>query len=100
MDVGQKRVDDESGIASLAGDDTLGELPHLPLAEGQNSGRRTPRVDAKPSASLAEPDEMAQIRRTSINAILALGWRHIANAFATSAVIFIIVTGGLMLMSG
>jgi len=57
-------------------------------------------MGAKPSASLAECDEMEPIRRISRNAILALGWRHIASAFATSAVIFIIVTGGLMLMSG
>ena len=34
---------------------------------------------------------------TSVKTIVALGWRHIATAVATSAVIFLIITGGLML---
>jgi len=35
---------------------------------------------------------------TSMKTILALGWRHITTAVATSAVIFVVVTGGLLLM--
>jgi uncharacterized integral membrane protein (TIGR00698 family) len=35
---------------------------------------------------------------TSVKTIFALGWRHIATALATSAVIFVIVTGGLLLL--
>ena len=34
---------------------------------------------------------------TSITTILALGWRHVMTVVATSAVIFAIVTGGLLL---
>jgi uncharacterized integral membrane protein (TIGR00698 family) len=35
---------------------------------------------------------------TSIKVIIALGWRHIANALGATAVMFVIVTGGLLLM--
>ena len=35
---------------------------------------------------------------TSIKTIIALGWRHIASALGTTAVIFVVVTGGLLLM--
>jgi uncharacterized integral membrane protein (TIGR00698 family) len=35
---------------------------------------------------------------TSVKTIFALGWRHIATALASTAVIFGIVTGGLLLM--
>jgi uncharacterized integral membrane protein (TIGR00698 family) len=35
---------------------------------------------------------------TSIKSIVALGWRHIASALGTTAVIFVIVTCGLLLM--
>jgi uncharacterized integral membrane protein (TIGR00698 family) len=35
---------------------------------------------------------------TSVKTIAALGWRHIAMAVATTAVIFVVVTGGLLLM--
>lgn len=35
---------------------------------------------------------------TSVKTIMALGWRHIATAVATTAVIFVMVTGGLLLM--
>ena len=34
---------------------------------------------------------------TSIAAIVALGWRHVATVLATSAVIFAVITGGLLL---
>jgi hypothetical protein len=33
-----------------------------------------------------------------VKTIVALGWRHIATALASTAVIFTIVTGGLLLM--
>jgi uncharacterized membrane protein YadS len=35
---------------------------------------------------------------TSIKVIIALGWRHIASALGATAVIFVVVTGGLMLL--
>ncbi len=35
---------------------------------------------------------------TSVSSIIALGWRHIATVLGTTAVIFVIVTGGLMLI--
>jgi uncharacterized integral membrane protein (TIGR00698 family) len=35
---------------------------------------------------------------TSIKTIIALGWRHIATVLGSTAVIFVIVTGGLVLM--
>lgn len=35
---------------------------------------------------------------TSVKSILGLGWRHIATVLGTTAVIFIVVTGGLLLM--
>ncbi len=35
---------------------------------------------------------------TSVTSIIALGWRHIATVLATTAVIFVIVTGGLMII--
>jgi uncharacterized membrane protein YadS len=35
---------------------------------------------------------------TSIKTIVGLGWRHITTVLGTSAVIFAIVTGGLLLM--
>jgi uncharacterized membrane protein YadS len=35
---------------------------------------------------------------TSIKTIIALGWRHIASALGTTVVIFVVVTGGLLLM--
>ncbi len=35
---------------------------------------------------------------TSVRTIVGLGWRHIATVFGTTAVIFVIVTGGLLLM--
>ena len=35
---------------------------------------------------------------TSIKTIIALGWRHIASALGTTAVIFMVITGGLLLM--
>jgi uncharacterized integral membrane protein (TIGR00698 family) len=35
---------------------------------------------------------------TSVKTIIALGWRHIANALGATAVIFIVITGGLLLM--
>ncbi|HXD44257.1 MAG TPA: putative sulfate exporter family transporter [Pseudolabrys sp.] len=35
---------------------------------------------------------------TSIKVIIALGWRHIASALGATAVMFVIVTGGLLLM--
>lgn len=35
---------------------------------------------------------------TSVKTIAALGWRHIATALATTAVIFVIVTAGLLLI--
>lgn len=35
---------------------------------------------------------------TSIRTIIALGWRHIANALAATAVMFVVVTGGLLLL--
>jgi uncharacterized integral membrane protein (TIGR00698 family) len=35
---------------------------------------------------------------TSVTSIIALGWRHIATVLGTTAVIFIMVTGGLMLI--
>lgn len=35
---------------------------------------------------------------TSISAIIALGWRHVLTVMGTTAVIFIIVTGGLMMI--
>ena len=35
---------------------------------------------------------------TSVKAIIGLGWRHIATMLATTAVIFVMVTGGLVLM--
>jgi len=35
---------------------------------------------------------------TSVKTIFALGWRHIAMALASTIVIFVIVTGGLLLM--
>ena len=34
---------------------------------------------------------------TSIATIVALGWRHITTVLGTTAVIFVIVTGGLLL---
>jgi len=34
---------------------------------------------------------------TSIKTIIALGWRHITNVLGTTAVIFFVVTGGLLL---
>ena len=36
---------------------------------------------------------------TSVSSIIALGWRHIATVVAATAVIFAIVTGGLMILS-
>lgn len=33
---------------------------------------------------------------TSLATIVALGWRHVATVFATSAVIFAVITGGLL----
>jgi cysteine synthase B len=36
---------------------------------------------------------------TSLAAIAALGWRHVAALVAASAVIFVVVTGGLFIMS-
>jgi uncharacterized membrane protein YadS len=35
---------------------------------------------------------------TSIKTIVGLGWRHITTVLGTTAVIFVIVTGGLALM--
>jgi uncharacterized integral membrane protein (TIGR00698 family) len=35
---------------------------------------------------------------TSVKTIIALGWRHIANALGATAVIFVVITGGLLLM--
>jgi uncharacterized integral membrane protein (TIGR00698 family) len=35
---------------------------------------------------------------TSLKTLVELGWRQIAGAFATTAVIFVIVTGGLLLL--
>ena len=35
---------------------------------------------------------------TSVRTIIALGWRHIATALGTTVVIFVVVTGGLLLM--
>jgi len=35
---------------------------------------------------------------TSVASIIALGWRHIATVVATSAIIFAIVTGGLLII--
>ena len=35
---------------------------------------------------------------TSIKAIVGLGWRHVTTVLGTTAVIFVIVTGGLLLM--
>jgi uncharacterized integral membrane protein (TIGR00698 family) len=35
---------------------------------------------------------------TSVKSIIALGWRHIATVVATTAVIFAIVTGGLLVL--
>ncbi len=35
---------------------------------------------------------------TSISTIIALGWRHVATVIATSAVIFAVVTGGLLVV--
>jgi uncharacterized membrane protein YadS len=35
---------------------------------------------------------------TSIKTIVGLGWRHITTVLGTSAVIFAIVTGGILLM--
>ena len=35
---------------------------------------------------------------TSISSIVSLGWRHITTVLGTSAVIFVVVTGGLMLL--
>ena len=34
---------------------------------------------------------------TSVTSIVALGWRHVATVFAATAVIFTVVTGGLLL---
>ena len=34
---------------------------------------------------------------TSVKTIVALGWRHVATVVASSAVIFALVTGGLLL---
>jgi hypothetical protein len=33
-----------------------------------------------------------------VKTVIGLGWRHIATVLATTAVIFVIVTGGLLLM--
>jgi uncharacterized integral membrane protein (TIGR00698 family) len=35
---------------------------------------------------------------TSVSSIIALGWRHIATVLGTTAVIFVVVTGGLMVI--
>ena len=35
---------------------------------------------------------------TSVKVIIALGWRHIASALGTTVVIFVVITGGLLLM--
>jgi uncharacterized membrane protein YadS len=35
---------------------------------------------------------------TSVKTIIGLGWRHITTALGATAVIFIIVTGGLLLL--
>jgi uncharacterized membrane protein YadS len=35
---------------------------------------------------------------TSIKTIIGLGWRHITTVLGSTAVIFVIVTGGLVLM--
>ena len=35
---------------------------------------------------------------TSIATVVALGWRHVATVLATTAVIFVLVTGGLLLV--
>jgi uncharacterized integral membrane protein (TIGR00698 family) len=35
---------------------------------------------------------------TSVRAIIALGWRHVATALGTTLVILVVVTGGLLLM--
>jgi uncharacterized integral membrane protein (TIGR00698 family) len=35
---------------------------------------------------------------TSVKTIVALGWRHIATVLGTTAVIFVVITGGLVLM--
>ena len=35
---------------------------------------------------------------TSIASIIALGWRHIATVLGTTAVIFVVVTGGLLIL--
>jgi uncharacterized membrane protein YadS len=35
---------------------------------------------------------------TSIQTIIRLGWRHITTVLGSTAVIFVIVTGGLLLM--
>jgi uncharacterized membrane protein YadS len=35
---------------------------------------------------------------TSLTAITALGWRHIATVLGTTLVIFVIVTGGLVIL--
>ncbi|MFA6264101.1 MAG: putative sulfate exporter family transporter [Pseudolabrys sp.] len=37
---------------------------------------------------------------TSVKAIVALGWRHTATVLATTVVILILVTGGLLVISG
>ncbi len=34
---------------------------------------------------------------TSVATVVALGWRHVATVLATTAVIFALVTGGLLL---
>jgi uncharacterized membrane protein YadS len=35
---------------------------------------------------------------TSVRAIIALGWRHVATALGTTLVILVVVTEGLLLM--
>ena len=35
---------------------------------------------------------------TSIKTIIGLGWRHITTVLGTTAVIFVVMTGGLLLM--
>jgi len=35
---------------------------------------------------------------TSVKAIIGLGWRHITTVLGSTAVIFAIMTGGLLLM--
>ncbi len=37
---------------------------------------------------------------TSVSAIIALGWRHILTVLGTTAVIFVVVTGGLLAIGG